>query len=38
VTGSAFGADNCFRISYAASEEQLTEALKRMKRVLAKLS
>ncbi len=38
VTGSAFGADNCFRISYAASEEQLTEAIKRMKEVLGKLS
>lgn len=38
VTGSAFGAPNCFRISYAASEAQLTEALKRIKRELAKLS
>ncbi|MFK7810768.1 MAG: pyridoxal phosphate-dependent aminotransferase [Saprospiraceae bacterium] len=37
VTGTAFGADNCFRISYAASEEQLTEALKRIKTALAKL-
>lgn len=38
VAGSAFGDDNCFRISYAASEEQLTEALKRIKAALAKLS
>jgi aspartate aminotransferase len=37
VAGSAFGAPNCFRISYAASEEQLKEALRRMKEVLARL-
>ena len=30
VSGSAFGANNCFRISYAASEEQLREAMKRI--------
>ncbi len=35
VSGSAFGADNCFRISYAASEEQLTEAIRRMGVALA---
>ena len=35
VTGSAFGDDNCFRLSYAASEEQLIEAIQRIKRVLA---
>lgn len=38
VTGAAFGAPNCFRISYAASEEQLTEAMNRLKTSLAKLS
>ncbi len=30
VTGSAFGADNCFRISYAASENDLKESIKRI--------
>jgi aspartate aminotransferase len=30
VAGSAFGADNHFRISYAASEEQLTQACERI--------
>jgi len=30
VTGSAFGADNCFRLSYASSEEQLREAIRRI--------
>lgn len=38
VTGSAFGADNCFRLSYAASEEQLKEAIGRIKAAVAKLS
>lgn len=38
VTGSAFGAPNCVRISYAASEENLREALKRIKEVLGRLS
>ncbi len=37
VSGHAFGADNCFRISYAASEEELREAIKRMKMALDKL-
>jgi aspartate aminotransferase len=37
VSGDAFGAPGCFRISYAASEEQLTEALTRIKLVLKKL-
>lgn len=36
VTGEAFGAPNCVRLSYAASEEELVEALKRMKAALAK--
>lgn len=38
VTGEAFGAPNCVRLSYAASEEELVEALKRMKAALAKFS
>lgn len=35
VTGDAFGNANCIRFSYATSEEQLTEALRRIKEVLA---
>jgi len=31
VTGDAFGNPNCIRFSYAASEDQITEALKRIK-------
>ena len=31
VTGDAFGSPNCIRISYAASEENIIEALKRIK-------
>lgn len=38
VSGSAFGADDCFRISYAASEEQLREAVRRIKEAVGKLS
>lgn len=34
VSGSAFGDDNCIRISYAASEATLTEALRRMENFL----
>lgn len=37
VTGEAFGAPNCIRLSYAASEKELKEALSRMKTVLDKL-
>ncbi len=37
VAGSAFGADNCFRLSYAASEAELKEAIRRMKEGLGKL-
>jgi aspartate aminotransferase len=37
VTGAAFGAPNCVRLSYAASEEDLVEALNRMKQALSKL-
>jgi aspartate aminotransferase len=35
VTGDAFGAPTCIRISYAASEENLREAVKRIKTVLS---
>jgi aspartate aminotransferase len=38
VTGAAFGAPNCVRISYAASEENLRKAISQMKEVLARLS
>tara|TARA_Y100000991_G_scaffold215128_1_gene204603 strand:+ start:281 stop:1474 length:1194 start_codon:yes stop_codon:yes gene_type:complete len=37
VSGEAFGSPNCVRISYAANEENLIEAVKRMKKSLAKL-
>ncbi|AYB31016.1 pyridoxal phosphate-dependent aminotransferase [Chryseolinea soli] len=37
VPGGAFGDDNCVRLSYAASERDLKEALKRMKDALATL-
>lgn len=38
VSGEAFGDENCIRISYAASEETLTEAMKRIKIALEKLA
>lgn len=38
VSGEAFGDPNCMRISYAASEETLTEAMKRVKSALAELA
>ena len=38
VTGEAFGDSNCIRLSYAASEENLKEAVVRMKAALSKLS
>ncbi|MBX2926639.1 MAG: pyridoxal phosphate-dependent aminotransferase [Saprospiraceae bacterium] len=37
VSGSAFGDDNCFRISFAASEEQLREAIVRIERAVRAL-
>ena len=37
VTGDAFGAPNCVRLSFAASDEQLKEAVKRIKEALARL-
>jgi len=35
VTGDAFGAPNCIRISYAASQDELKEAIKRIADILA---
>jgi len=37
VGGVAFGAPDCIRFSYATSDEQLVEAMKRVKETLAKL-
>jgi len=37
VTGEAFGDPNCIRISYATSEDVLTEAMNRIKKALSKL-
>ena len=37
VTGEAFGDPNCIRISYAASEEDIVEALRRIKEALVKV-
>ena len=37
VPGGAFGEENCLRLSYAASKEDLRQALKRMKESLAEL-
>lgn len=34
VTGEAFGTPNCIRLSYAASESQIREAIKRIKKAL----
>ncbi len=38
VSGAAFGDPNCVRLSYAASEENLKEAIKRIKEVLSAFS
>ncbi|TGV03171.1 pyridoxal phosphate-dependent aminotransferase [Flavivirga rizhaonensis] len=35
VTGDAFGNPNCIRISYAASQEQIIEAIKRVEEVVS---
>lgn len=35
VTGEAFGDDNCIRLSYAASEAELREALRRIKEAVS---
>lgn len=37
VSGSAFGAPECIRISYATSDEKITEAVRRIKDALGKL-
>ena len=37
VSGSAFGDDNCIRLSYATSDAKLTEAMKRIKSALEQL-
>jgi aspartate aminotransferase len=34
VAGEAFGADNCVRIAYSASEDQLEEAVRRIKKAV----
>ena len=38
VTGEAFGAPQCVRISYATSDEKIVEAMKRIKETLGKLN
>ena len=35
VTGDAFGAPNCIRISYAASQQELKEAIRRIAELLS---
>jgi aspartate aminotransferase len=35
VTGEAFGNPNCIRLSYAASQEQIKEAIKRIKQAVS---
>jgi aspartate aminotransferase len=37
VGGDAFGSPECFRMSYATSDENITEAMKRIKEALSKL-
>ena len=37
VAGDAFGSPECFRMSYATSDENIVEAMKRIKESLAKL-
>ncbi len=36
VGGVSFGDTNCIRLSYATSDEQIIEAMKRIKETLAK--
>ena len=38
VGGDAFGSPECFRMSYATSDENIIEAMRRIKEVLSKLS
>jgi len=37
VGGDAFGDPECFRMSYATSDENIVEAMKRIKEVTSKL-
>jgi aspartate aminotransferase len=37
VGGDAFGDPDCFRMSYATSDENIIEAMRRIKEVLGKL-
>ena len=37
VGGGAFGAPECIRMSYATSDENIVEAMRRIKEALAKL-
>ena len=37
VGGDAFGDPECFRMSYATSDENIIEAMKRIKEVVTKL-
>lgn len=37
VSGGAFGAENCIRLSYAASEEEIVEAIGSVRKVLERL-
>ena len=37
VSGAAFGDPNCFRMSYATSDENIVEAIRRIKEALEKL-
>jgi aspartate aminotransferase len=37
VSGAAFGDPNCFRMSYATSDENIVEAIRRIKEALGKL-
>ncbi len=37
VGGAAFGAPDCIRMSYATSDENIVEAIRRIKEALAKL-
>jgi aspartate aminotransferase len=37
VSGTAFGAPDCIRISYATSDDKITEAVRRIKEALGKL-
>ena len=37
VAGEAFGNDNCIRLSYAASEDELNQAMDRIQKAIEKL-